>query len=185
DQIVQHPPGQEALDDLPVVGGGDHDDGGVLSHGVEAVYKLHPVHGGGVVVQNDQIRAAVLQHAQSLSAALENMGHLKAGVRLHILPVDGGHHGVVLNDDHLICHSYASSGTESVKVRVKQVPAPASVITSMVPWCCSTSWWMRHSPNPRPSPLEETPFSKIWGWISGSTPPTVSSQTITLQSGRQ
>ena len=133
DQIVQHPPGQEALDDLPVVGGGDHDDGGVVPHGVQAVHKLQPVHGGGVVVQNDQIRAAVVQEEQGLSPAFAHLEHPEAGVALHILPVDGRHHGVVLNNDNLIRHIHASSPAGLVKFRVKQVPAPASVITSIVP----------------------------------------------------
>ena len=49
-QVVQHAPGQQPLDDLPVIRRGDHNDGRILPRGVEAVHKLHPVHGWGVVV---------------------------------------------------------------------------------------------------------------------------------------
>ena len=56
DEIVQHPPLEQGLNDVRVVGRGDGDDGGGgARQGQQPIQKLLAVHLGGVVVQNDQV----------------------------------------------------------------------------------------------------------------------------------
>ena len=60
DEIVQHPPLKQGLDDVRVVGGGDgNDGGGGAGQGQQPVQKLLAVHLGGIVIQNDQIGPVV------------------------------------------------------------------------------------------------------------------------------
>lgn len=63
---------------------------------MQVIQKLLPVHLRGVVVQHDQLHVLVCQILQGLSSALAHLHHLKMAIALHILPVNGRHHGVVL-----------------------------------------------------------------------------------------
>ena len=63
---------------------------------MQPVQKLLAIHLGSIVVQHDQLHVLFGQILQGLSPALTHLHHLKAAVALHILPVNGRHHGVVL-----------------------------------------------------------------------------------------
>ena len=128
--------------------------GGGARQGQQPVQKLLAVHLGGVVVQNDQVGPVLRQVVQGGQPIFKDPVHLEPAVRLHILPVNGGHHRVVLDDQHMIGHGQDLS---FVNVRVKQVPVWGSVSRSMVPprrWVMSQ---IMARPSPRPGPLEEKP----------------------------
>ena len=138
-QVIDHAAVQQGFYNVRVVGRGHHDHGRRFAGGMEGVEKFASVHRRHIIIQDDQIRVGFFQIREGLRAVFKNPVGPERGRYVDILPVDGGNHGVVLDDNYSV-HSWCSF---RVKVIVKQVPSPASVSIEMSPPYRSVTWRIR------------------------------------------